>query len=382
MPLAILIAGGVSASLFFFNDIFRAQSLIGLLAIAGFIASITVKKIHWSVALFFMYFSLVSLRITFFPQSFWIGVDIATMTGLQSLVTEAYLYLSLILVSFLFIKKEHVGILKNTMILLGIIDANVILVKYFWNMPWFLFNNPAFDAAFLSCTLPLILSFALKLKIYPIKTRRVIQVWLIGLPIGLCIASKSSSGIGGPAIALGVYFLMACRLPIKVKVFAFATSSFCLGLIGLAMQGEQFFHSNGRSHVWKLAFDFWFSKADKLFGTGPGTFLMYGPGLQINEAVQTGVTEIAGFIWMHSTQLQVLFETGYIGLGLSLLVYGMALWKSKKSPEYFSALLTLFLLSFIQMAERHFIFAYFGAYLIFEAFTSTPKEIPKKAGEA
>jgi hypothetical protein len=137
-----------------------------------------------------------------------------------------------------------------------------------------------------------------------------------------------------------------------------------VALVGAKMQGQYLLNGSGRYEVWKMSLNFLFNEANPWLGLGSGTFTMFGPALQMREAVQNNIQGFPGFFWMHNDWLQVLFETGIIGVGFCVLIFLKALWDSKKNAELFACILTYGAISITQMPIRWFIFSLLGAYLV------------------
>lgn len=133
--------------------------------------------------------------------------------------------------------------------------------------------------------------------------------------------------------------------------------------------------NDGRFELWKEIFAFW-SKAptpgeqiNHFLGSGTGSFMMYGPHINMIN----GNSKLY-FIWAHSDWLQILFEQGYIGLGLALLTAGFALWHARRRMWLFSSCLTYAFVMLAQMPWRYVPSALYGAVLLIEALRKPPKE--------
>ena len=133
--------------------------------------------------------------------------------------------------------------------------------------------------------------------------------------------------------------------------------------------------NDGRFEFWKEIWTFW-DKAptpgeqiNHWLGSGTGTFMMYGPHINLLN----GNNKLY-FVWAHSDWFQILFEQGYIGLGLSLLTAGFALWKSRRSMWLFSSILTYAFVMLAQMPWRYLPSGIYGAALLVTALNKPPKE--------
>ena len=116
---------------------------------------------------------------------------------------------------------------------------------------------------------------------------------------------------------------------------------------------EHFWHASGRFVIWKKTFAYWM-KDDvwhKILGVGPGSFEIYGPGIQLQQTVPGGLNMV--YIWLHNDYLQNLFELGLVGFCLFLALHVQVLYVSYKieKPWLF---LSAFAFSFIELTQAPF----------------------------
>jgi O-antigen ligase len=136
---------------------------------------------------------------------------------------------------------------------------------------------------------------------------------------------------GGTAFAVLVAVLIGReRGAHRVPTFILCVG---IGLIAYAMSGGDVFHLSERVSIWRESFDWWRANANPLFGTGLGTFKwisMYKihptPPLQLQ---------------MHCEWLRILFETGVVGLVLSLAFFGHLIKRAWGNPRILAALAAL-----------------------------------------
>jgi hypothetical protein len=129
--------------------------------------------------------------------------------------------------------------------------------------------------------------------------------------------------------------------------------SFC---IGFTLKGAHLFHTDGRTSVWRAAY-FYFRDYLHLYqGTGLGGFYVIGPYLSQKFGVS--------FTWLHSDWYQIFFETGLPGLGVVLLMYVDALYRSKRLISLFMALTAFGVFGVANMPLRYPLAGLYGAFLI------------------
>lgn len=353
---------------------------IGILFVGFLIASEIAKKVHWLPAIHFLYLTLLTLLYWVFPMQFNQGLDVTVILGLQVLLAQSFVYIVLLCLPFIILSEEAIVKFYLGICYLGWIDSYVMLYKIVkGKLPYFLMDNPAMDTAFICCCLPIFINIVEKFPSSKVLKFYHYLLWVF-IPIFVCFATKTSSGILGVGVAISSFYWSKNGLKKLHALYAFVIGGVVAG-IGYMLQKDVILDSSGRYTVWRDSFKFWLNQGDSLnpphippfFGSGIGSFFMYGPTIQLQDTLKAGGNSREIFIWMHNDWAQILFETGYIGLLLTLLVFGVALFKSRKIPVIFSSLLTLGCLGFIQMPLRHFSFASLCLFLITRAFKSPEK---------
>lgn len=291
-----------------------------------------------------MYFSFFSSIRHVYPNIIWQEFNLKIVTTLEAITSSSMIYVWGIAAYFYVFDHN----LKKFFVTLASINTGVLLTKIIMGKdPYFLFNNAAIDTSFICCVLPFV-----------ITTPLAIPMILVAL------LTKTSSGIIGISVAISGYVAIKYRryLPEAIAII------FVLVSLGIWSQGYRggwvMFNSSGRFHLWSLALEYFNNEANQYLGTGAGTFHVFGPAIQMRYAVEQGASGFPGFFWMHNDWLQILFETGYIGLGFTLIIFFTSLWKSRKSPELFSSLLTIGVLNIIQMGLRWLVFTVLICYVL------------------
>lgn len=358
---ALMWAGLTGLLLYFEEDVIQWQFVMGFIAIGLGVGYQLGRKFHPIVAVAFVYYMASSIVRIGFPQFFWPTFAVDTILAFRGLVAQSALFMALMAAAALVIKKP--GHLEASLRVLAFIDALVMCWHWCRGEPmYFLLNNPAVDASFVAATIPLFLR------------RTYYSVALVPL-VWACVFSDSSSGILGVGLSFGLY-LWAKK---DFNPFALLISTFlaiCVAMVGYGLQGPKLLISSGRAHVWDLAMRFWWGEGSPIFGQGLGSFHLYGPSLQMREVLQQGLKEanIPGFTWLHNDWLQILFESGVLGLALAVAVFGIAFWRCRKTPAIWASLGTYGALAVIQMPLRHYIFAVLGFYLLVTAMGHSPEK--------
>ncbi len=116
----------------------------------------------------------------------------------------------------------------------------------------------------------------------------------------------------------------------------------CLLVLGYFLHPEgDFLEDSGRFTAYRFFMGWWWKEPDSslFIGRGFGSFLQYGQMIQRQEGVYLGGE---GFKWLHSDWLQILFETGFLGLVGALAVFWQAVYRAYRQGRHnlVAALLT------------------------------------------
>lgn len=108
------------------------------------------------------------------------------------------------------------------------------------------------------------------------------------------------------------------------------------GLAWMQIGSRQLFSDTGRFGPWKQFMEWWWQYADHWTGTGIGSFEVLGGMIQI-----LGGRKDQLFIWAHNDWIQILFESGIIGLAIALTGYLYLLFLARRTPAKFCSLIGL-----------------------------------------
>lgn len=376
LVLTFLICG-----IFGIND-YLWQGYLGILYV-GLLISINIRKKAGLIpAILFFYITILTLVYMANSMYFLRGLDMLVVMGLEVLTIQSYLYAVMVILPFLFLKKEYLYHFAIAFFLLGVIDADICLLKWiFGSRPYHLMNNSAMDGAFIACTLPFCFALA-HTKKDTFGFRYLKYFFFVAIPIFVCFLTKSSSGVLGVGVAISAYLWSKNKCTVKPAVLLIISGfSVIASGIGYGMQKNTLFDGSGRYTIWENTWKFWQTQhhhfsppyIPALFGGGLGSFFMYGPTIQLQDALVAKAKGLDVFFWLHNDWGQILFETGWVGLILTIVVFLLALYKSRFMPAIFSSLATFGAISFIQMPLRHLIWATLAIFLVSWAL-SPPEE--------
>lgn len=209
------------------------------------------------------------------------------------------------------------------------------LVQVFQFEPW----GILFNASMSGC---------LNAAIFPLIDSK--QKFLRGLVLVSVIVAGRSLPVAVLFVGIGSGFFLQRRL--RALLLAIPASL----IVGYLLKGGDLFASRGRTVIWGKTLSMFQEKLNMAIGSGLGGYYVAGPLL-------LGPSTIA-FIWAHSDWLQILFEQGIIGFLIVLAMYIHALWRTRKTPQLFSALMAYGAFGVANMPLRYPISGLLGAFLI------------------
>ncbi len=298
----------------------RNQWCLGLV-FSGLAFAWYFRKWSWTGTLLIFYLLAYCSFLYEFPHIYWNRLGPTTFSAMGSMAAGFALFLVMVLITAF----SWPDLLLSAFKILIPANALLMLINGFyrhpgsiWNSQFFGFlNNSSHDASFLAACLPFYFEKLSLKKIIP-----------IGLIITAILFSDSFTGIVLLSIVL-IYELIK-EFKLKPRYVLSAILVIFLGLLPyLKHFSWKFRDGSGRFTVWKLMLNFMKDGHTYWIGTGPGTFLAYGPVLQLSQVKGPMPTQINIFTFAHNEFLQLLFETGYIGLILALILIVEIFYKSK-----------------------------------------------------
>lgn len=349
----------VSAFLAFGPDHLNMQILWGELGVIGFLAWEVKKRINDIPALAFFYFaaSAVAFAYNSHTQFQAPGLDLATM--LSSEAAKSAMFFMLVTMPFIFIERKGLYHWREALLIFGEINALcMIFNKIFFSNAIGMIGMDSIDATFLAILLPIAF-------FHPRVKREASILFLMAIVI-----AKSSTAYGVVALELvaWVFFYYCQDLFERICIGGF--SAFALAGIGKIYLGSELLNDNGRLGILVKSYNFfqeyrpgevlkWFS------GIGPGSFYNLMPFAQRPASMF--------FIFAHNEPAQVMWEQGATGLALLLSVFGIGLYKSRKSKPIFLALLGAGFSCFFQPCFRYFILALLMSFLCRISYENEPQ---------
>ena len=185
----------------------------------------------------------------------------------------------------------------------------------------------------------------LMLGLFSVFERRIARTWLtlafLLVAVGF-FATESRGGLLALAAATVVALIIAPRQRRRIAALAAVVGVACVGLVvsspgALQRITDLSGGTSGRSDLWRVGLEVF--KGHPLIGVGAGNFVVVEP----HYALQPGAISRIQYITetpeiVHNTYLQLLAETGIVGLLTYLAVVTSSLWASFQAIKRFEAI--------------------------------------------
>ncbi len=152
------------------------------------------------------------------------------------------------------------------------------------------------------------------------------QPFIVGVFAATIIATKGFTGISmlGAIGASWFVYSWRGRLAILASSSLALAAALKMGLFGL---------DKGRYLVWKTVYAWWQNQGFPIFGMGAGTAYSLVPWIQEDAKIDNGGYYYA---FLHNEYLQALFELGWFGVGLILVLFAWSfarMYEQKRRSE-------------------------------------------------
>lgn len=308
--------------------IFRAHQLIGLLFLSIYFAIKTGKRFHPIVGILLIWVALRSIPIFENPYADfgvmmqWIKNPVYLMTHidrLDALVGQSWIW---VVMGVFFAGSIHS---QTTDFILEPILGSIILFNSLLVMMNGIgfFNNLSMDSTFIAMCWP-VLAFRPKSSQEEFNEPGN-MLWGTLVVLVPLLAIRESTAYFVVAASVGAWALASKKWWVLILGMGAAL------LFGWLAEGELLLDPNGRLEYWDMFMTWWGQYGNHWIGQGVGSFEWYGPA--ISEYVHH---KKVGYLWMHNEYLQILFEMGYIGLGIVMGLIGICMFKARKEPWLFA----------------------------------------------
>lgn len=298
-------------------DLWRYHQLIGLIVMSIGFAAIIARRFGPAAGCLLAYLFINSALMFQNPTETWDKLQVL----IDSKAGIGFATLSILISSIAFLPSKTVQYVYKALIIFISFDALVVCFN-----GWGAFNAGSLDTSMIAVAIIMLL----------FRPQQFKSLWTLVLSTVCLIAliwQKGSTAYFVLAGGLSSYFLARANLSRNpyLLLSCIPIISLIFGL-GVFTTGDQFLNPWDRFVEWKRLFEWFWSNANLVVGTGMGSFEVIGPVVQ----QAAGVKKV--FLFMHNDWLQILFEFGILGAILTLWVCADALWRARKEPWLFATL--------------------------------------------
>lgn len=284
-------------------------------------------------AITFFYFVSSAVWVFIKYKTRFLDIDSWNRITIYFYSADSFARMMLIITPFIAIRYRVADLyILGSRICLAYVAANaLLLIKDFIILPGMcsvdnvcggVMANPSISTSVMMVCVPFALEQLKSINIPKINLVKVYLFWTV--VIASIVLSRSSIGFGMLIAHICVSIFMNNTDNVRAALFKAAFIIAALATAGYLYAGNMFMHSNGRFAQWSYFMDKWsHKKVHWIFGSGHGTFGIFSANLELADR-NVG----AWWPWMHNDWLQILFESGAVGLILAISIYIKSLFCS------------------------------------------------------
>lgn len=216
-------------------------------------------------------------------------------------------------------------------------------------------GNASMNGCLIAITLPFLVQM-IERRTAP----RNLAIGLALLAIFMTNASIPLGAFGAAAFAFAVSKYKNLKSLLKLTAFGAA-----LSVLAFCLQPDSLLNPTGRFLFWERVFNWWVDSKTWLFGMGMGSADMVYQGLFESVARNQDDSIIR---WAHNDYLDLLFETGIVGVGAAIAATFYTLRASYNRPYLFAAVSAYVFTAFFNYPMHLPFHAFTGATLIWLTF--------------
>lgn len=292
------------------------HNLLLITLLVGWMSYSLSRRIDALTAIAVFYFMMSGVMVFMNPYYSWThGGWTNTVHQLTVNWVSAQATLSFLVISLFMIWLDEKRLKKLWRVVLVLISLNCLVSVF---TKGFLFHADSMDAAVGAMMLPMIWKY-----FGGEYSRKYATVLTFAIILSITHSGGATAWV---ALVLGLSTLEWRR----------GSWSFFLGagvvlcIAAFFVVPSEFFNTWGRERAWLTYMTWWKDNAPSLWGTGLGTLEAF------SASIEGKTTDL--YTWLHNDYLQVLFETGVIGLVLALVVWGRAIWRARRDALLFASL--------------------------------------------
>jgi hypothetical protein len=273
-------------------------------------------KLGVIAAIFFSYVIVNGAWFWLWEKNRYYSVQPYDQLALRYYTADAIAKLFLILIPIAIVLQNRQKALQiggNLAALFCAVNVAMVHMQFFLSGHWCAptntcggaLGNPSMNSTLIVVTMPFVIDYLWG------RSR-----WIfIALAVGAVFLSKGSVGVGMLAA-------LACLYAVRFRMWKLLALAPISLLAGLAVFKTHMLNTGTRWQIWEFMIgNWWNNPLHYWFGTGLGNFGVFSVNLQMKFKFMDG----QWWTWLHNDWLQFLFELGFIGLGLAVMVYLIAL---------------------------------------------------------
>lgn len=295
-------------------DLYSIQLCVGAFLISLFFIWKQAKSLGLLPMVTWLWFVASAISVAF-PLEFKFG----EIYHIKFFQTACHTLFALLMVPMLALNLKKLTIWRNLVpMFISLAMTEASLVSF---LGYGMLNNHSFGGVFIAILLPYMWDRRHLGKL-DAAIPWIAAVWIL--------TSNGSTAVFLLAIFVALEGLKGIRYDWREIRMAFVliTPVAVMSVFALSYHkiGMQLFTAPYRIEWWTKIMGWWWENANVWFGTGLGTYFYLGPGIQ--KTLEPSNPHV--MLWMHNDWLQILFETGIIGLALTLAVYFKVLRRTWK----------------------------------------------------
>lgn len=318
------------------------SEFLGVMLLLFLCVKFITHKTNWLFGLAVLYIVGNGVYFSYYKENLYRLNDSLIKSMTSNAASKTSLLLLLLTISLLLAELD-IRRVRRWITAISLCNILLVFIKHIpgvenlrAGIPSGLIDVAGINAAGIAITMPAILSTI---------NSKGLRLYLSLGAIGLCFLpvwlSGSSNAHGVFVVSLSVYL---------IAVFGIGWVSLLLSSIALVFTGgmgfyflrNNFLNDSSRFDAYRSFMGYWYKSMPFFTGAGLGSFSSLSVPIQLQTGYNIDIAKNVGvfFFHLHSDWLQILFETGAIGLILSILVFTYSALRFRRCPAEFTMLVS------------------------------------------
>ena len=313
-------------AMFYWGNNFYGVRLAAFLALGAlWIGGIVAKRVHWSAGFCLAWVLISGAWVFGWPTSPYVAEGDFVVEAFNNCAAISVVCVLLAVLPLLFLDKSWQAsrAILDSVRILCLANSLFVIGQWAAGRETFhtggIFGNASMNACFIAFT-------------YPILTRKrerpggcieaTFGLFCLVVPVAAILIARSNMALASLLAAFAAPYIIRLGVERRFQLRPFTPLVMAaLFFLGRHFMAAKFGTDSGRFPVWRATWAWWWEHANHWIGTGLGTYFILGPGVQITVLHEPG----SHLLWAHNDWYQILFEQGFVGLALALLMFGFAL---------------------------------------------------------